>query len=205
MFRRATFFTFVALFCASAVWAADVPGGLVYDGDGLRSNSYELLLSPAYEIAPGGAYLSSMLRYQANDDFGVGVGFGAGELGFNFGMNGIWYVLPDTPNQPAFAILGGMYVNRVSQANYFVVKAVPMVSKAMKVSWGKVTPYAGLHLVPSFRLGQAENDFSMKTTLGTKFAVKSWNGLELWSEVGIGLLHSPEEIVLGVSYPFNAI
>jgi len=197
----------IVLLSVQGVQGADIPGGLVHNGEGLKSNTYELLVSPAYDMqsGTGGAYLSSSIRYQPNDDFGVGFGFGAGEPGYNFGLNGVWYVLPDTPNQPAFAILGGVYMNRIAPANFFVVKAVPMVSKGFKMDWGKVTPYAGLHLTPSFRLGQPANVFSMKTSLGSEFSLKSLNNLHLWAEVDVGVLESPQEVVVGVSYPFNAL
>jgi hypothetical protein len=173
----------------------------------MKSNTYELLLSPAYDVeaGAGGAYLSSAIRYQPNDDFGVGFGFGAGEPGYNFGLNGTWYILPDARSQPAFAILGGLYLNRVSPASYFVVKAVPMVSKGFRVEWGKVTPYAGVHLAPSFRLGTPANLFSMKSSIGSEFQVKALNNLHLWAEVDVGIVESPQEMVFGVSYPFNAL
>lgn len=199
------FFVLVGFLSATLATAADRPGGLTRTAVNLKAQTYELLLSPAYTIAPGGAYLTSELRFQPSEDLGLGFGFGAGEIGFNFGGNAVWHILPDVKSQPGFALMGGLYFNRVAPGNYFVVRISPLVSKQFTVGWGKVTPYAGLHLAPSFRLGQAENDFSLKGSTGVEFDVTGWNGLHIWTEFGLGLHHSAHELVLGVSYPFAAL
>jgi len=194
------------LFGANLAHATDKPGGLTSTAVGLPTNTYEVLLSPAYALSPGGAYLSSEMRMQPWEDVGLGLGFGAGELGFNVGGNGTWFVSPDLSNQPAFALKGGMYFNRVATANYFVFQVTPMTSKAFHTSWAKISPYAGLPMGPSFALGGlATNQFTMKVSTGVEFDVKSWGGLHLWTEFGFGILHSVHEIVFGVSYPFNGL
>lgn len=202
MIRRYLFTGF--WFFSAICFAGDVPEGLVRTGDILPSDTYEMVLSPSYMLSPDGAYLSSEVRYQPNDDFGVGFGFGAGEIGFNFGVNGSWYILPDIAGQPALAIIGGLYFNRLDQANYFVFNVTPVVSKMVSVSWGKITPYAGLHLAPSFGLG-AGNEFSMRTSMGAEFNIQALDAVRLWTEFGISLVNGVNEIVLGVSYPFSAL
>lgn len=194
------------LVVSSAVFAAAVPGGLVRSAEGFSQNTYELMLSPAYALADskGGMYLSSELRMQPSQDIGAGFGFGAGELGFNFGAYATWYVLPDTSSQPAFSILGGLYFNKVIQQNFFVVKVAPTVSKTFKTGWGGVTPYAGLPLAPSFGLGNAQNEFTMKASVGSEFLFRDLQGLRFWMEFGVGLIHSNHEVALAVAYPFSA-
>jgi hypothetical protein len=186
-------------------FAVERPGGLSRTAVNAPSGEYEVLLSPAYTIAPGGAYLTSEMRYQMNEDFSFGAGFGAGEIGFNVGGNGIWYISPDAASQPAIALLGGLYFNRVSNDNYFLVKLTPIVSKDFKTGFGKVTPYAGMHLTPSFRLNQALNQVSLKATTGLEFNVASMSGIKLWSEFGVGIVNSNHEVVFGLSYPFAAL
>lgn len=185
-------------------FAADEPGGLTRTAVSLPNNSYEMLLSPAYTIQPGGAYLSSEFRLQPNEDLGLGFGFGSGQIGFNFGVNGTWYVAPDLSSQPAFAILGGLYFNRQNSLNYCVLKITPILSKTFKTEWGKVTPYGGIHLSPSFGIGTATNEFAIKTSTGVEFAVTDWSGLHLWTEFGLGIFNSAHEVVLGLSFPFSA-
>jgi len=196
----------VAAFTLSAAtFSADIPGGLARISEGLPNNTYEVALSPAYTLKPGGAYLTSELRYQANEDFGAGFGFGAGEVGFNFGINGTWYIAPDIDSQPAFSVLGGVYMNRVVQSNYLALRIVPTVSKMIPQGWGKVTPYASLQATPSFRLGQADNNFSLRTNVGTLFEIKDTQGLRLFTELGLAVMNSNSEIVFGISYPFKAL
>lgn len=190
---------------SSLAFSAGVPGGLVRSAEGISVNTYELVLSPAYTMQPSGAYLTSEMRMQPGRDFGAGLGFGAGEVGFNFGGYANWYALPDTDYQPAFSLLGGLYFNRVAQANYFVVKVVPTVSKSFRTSFGSVTPYAGLPIAPSFRLGQADNSFTMKASLGTEFRFQSLQGMRFWAEFGVGMMNTPHEIVVAASYPFSAL
>jgi len=185
--------------------ALDKPGGLTRTAVGLPTNSYEMLLSPAYTISPAGAYLTSELRFQPSEDLGVGFGFGAGEIGFNFGANGVWFIAPDLEAQPAVSVLGGLYFNRVGDFNYFVVKVTPTVSKNFFVNWGRLTPYAGLNIAPSFRLTKPENQLTLKSSTGIEFAVNSLKGVKVWTEVGIGILNSYHETVVGISYPFSAL
>ena len=182
--------------------AADIPGGLMRTSEGLPNNTYELILSPSYTFKPNGAYLSSEIRYQPNEDFGAGLGFGAGEIGFNIGVNGTWYILPDLANQPAFSVLGGIYLNRMQMANYFNVRLAPMISKAARMSWGNVTPYIAMHMTPSFRLGEPDNQFSLKAAAGVQIDARQLNGLKFFSEADVGLSNSVHEFVLGISYPF---
>jgi len=197
---------FSILSCFAVVaGAAERPGGLSRTAASMATGQYEVLLSPAWTIAPGGAYLTSEMRFQSNDDLGVGVGFGAGEIGFNVGVNAVWYVAPDMASQPAFAVLGGLYFNRFDLENYFVVKITPIVSKEFKTSFGKVSPYAGMHVTPSFRLGEALNQLSLKASTGLQFAVASMSGAHLWSEFGVGILNSNHEVVFGLSYPFTGL
>src|ERR1019366_4897830 len=110
---RNLFFLFSFILASNFALAMEKPGGLTQTAVNATQGTYEVLLSPAYLISPNGMYLSSQMRYQATEDISVGFGFGAGEVGYNFGGQGVWYVLPDTAQQPAFAILGGLYINKV--------------------------------------------------------------------------------------------
>jgi hypothetical protein len=204
MKTRHLFLSFMLFFSVFS-YAAELPGGLTRTSEAMANNTYEFVLGPGYSFSPNGAYLSSEIRYQANEDFGAGFGFGAGESGFNFGLNGSWYVFPDLHNQPAFSVLGGIYFNRLDQANYFVVKVAPMVSKTFKMSWGKVTPYAGVHLAPSFRLSQPDNTVALKSTFGSEFAISDLSGVKLFTEFNLGISNSPHSISVALAYPFVAL
>ncbi len=193
-------------FLSVSAFASDVPGGMVRDASQLKANTYEMVLSPAYLMDPPAAYLSSEIRYQPNEDLGVGFGFGAGEVGFNFGVNGTWYVTPRSEGDVSLSVLGGVYFNRLSPSNYFVFRVAPVVSQSFGYAWGTVTPYAGAQLSPSFALTQyVSNKVSLRTVLGAQFALKDMGGMRLWTEAGIGLFASNHEIALGISYPFTAL
>ena len=195
----------IGLFAFSAL-AADVPGGINRTAEGLPEQTYELMLSPSYTMQPAGAYLSSEVRFQPNQDFGAGLGFGAGEVGYHFGVNGAWYLLPDLGNQPAVSILGAVYLNRVQPFNYFVARVTPMVSKMIQTTWGTGTPYAGVHLTPSFRLSDtAANDFAVRAAVGSQFTIKALEGVNLFAEFNLSVLNSMHEVSLGLSYPFAAL
>jgi hypothetical protein len=166
--------------------------------------TYELLLAPSISF-PGLAYLNSEIRYQASEEIGVGFGFGSGELGFNFGPNMVWNVIPDTSTQPAFALAGGIYLNRVMGQNFFVVKINPMISKVIRIDAEKIIPYAGLSFSPSFALTMPQTQFGIKTTIGTQLEFSGMGGMRLWAEFGLGVVNSFHEIVIGLSYPFRAL
>ena len=49
----------VAAFALSAtLFSADIPGGLARISEGLPNNTYEVALSPAYTLKPGGSLLN---------------------------------------------------------------------------------------------------------------------------------------------------
>lgn len=186
--------------------AKDIPGGLAKSAEAIQINTYELMLSPGVTLSPSGTYLSAEVRYQPAEEFGAGFGFGTGEVGFNFGLNGTWYLLPDSGDQPAVSLMGGLYMNRIEEANYFAVRVTPTMSKTFGTTWGRVTPYTGLHLTPNFRLGsQPDNSLSVKASLGSEFVIKNWNDMRLIGELGLGISNSVSEIMLGIAYPFVAL
>ncbi|NBV50089.1 hypothetical protein EBR03_01300 [bacterium] len=196
--------TLLALFCLSSL-AADIPGGMNRSAEVLPSNSYEMLLSPGFTLEPSGAYLSSEVRYQANEEVAAGLAFGAGEVGFNFGLAGTWYVLGDDGSQPALSVSGGLHFNRLLENNYFAVRISPTVSKNLPATWGRITPYAAAHLTPNFRLGAPENNLALKASIGTEFLVKPWGDMRLVAEAGVGVSNSVSEFMLAVAYPFVAL
>lgn len=195
----------VGILAYQTLFAADIPGGLIRTAESMRHNTYELMLSPEYLISEEGSYLSSELRYQLNDDIGMGLGFGSGQVGFNFGAHGVWYLLPELESQPAFSVLGGLYFNRIYSSNFFALKVAPMVSRSFKMTWGDVSPYAGIQISPSFGLGIAGSEFSMRAAVGTQILLTSFSGVRLWIETGLPLVKSMTEIALGISYPFAAL
>jgi hypothetical protein len=201
------FLSALAAFVVVSSYGADVPGSYMRTANQLPVNSYEMMISPSYVMGSnGGAYLSAELRYQPYEAFAAGFGFGAGELGFNFGAHGVWNLLPHLQLVPRVAILGGAYFNRVAGANYFVVKMAPTVSHTFQADWGSITPYGAFALSPSFRLGQfASNQFSMKASLGSQFSPKGADGLQILTEISLGVLKSTYEIGVGISYPFAAL
>lgn len=202
-------FLATALVVSSIGFAMEKPGGFNQIAVNSTAGTYEVLLSPSVTLNPDGAYLSSELRYQASEDIGVGFGFGAGEVGYNFGGHGIWYVLPDTGDQPAFAVLGGLYINSVRRngdsRSYVLLKFAPTVSKSFASNWGKVTPYGAFHFTPSFGLNSVPSEVSLKATAGTQFLINSLGGVKLWGEFGLGIARSAHEVALGISYPFVAL
>lgn len=204
MHFRTLIFSFFG-FLTALSFGGEVPGGLIRSSEAMATDTYEFVLSPAYTFKPSGAYLSSEIRYQANEDFGAGFGFGAGEVGFNFGLNGVWYVFPDLSSQPAFSVLGGVYFNRLAEANYFAVKVAPTISKTFKTNWGKITPYAGFHVTPSFRLAQPDNEISLKSSFGSEFALSALSGVRLFTEFNLGMSNSPHSLSVAMSYPFAAL
>ncbi len=178
----------------------DVPGGYLTNAERRDLYAYEMVLSPTVMLSPSGAYLSSQVRYQAFDRVGTGFGFGAGELGFNFGGNAIWYLELDK-DLPHLALLGGLYFNRVENSNYLVVRMVPTVSQEISFTWGKVTPYGALQVAPSIGLGTM-GSFGVRADAGTKFTFKELPSLQFWTELGVGVSRAASQVAVGISYPF---
>lgn len=195
----------LALIASSAVRAADVPGGMIRDAEGLPASSFEIMLSPEYIFSARATYLTTELRYQFSEDVGFGGAFGSGELGFHLGGYANWYLIPDLETQPAVSLLGGMYLNRVAGEDYFVLTVSPTVSKRFTTRWGSLTPYWGMAFSPSFSLGSVPNAFSMKSSIGAQVQVNALQGMRLWVELGLGLVKSYDQVALAISYPFAGL
>lgn len=193
------------LFGSSLAFSADLPGGFLRTAENLPPSTYELLVSPSYRVSGDGAYLTSELRYQPLEMIGVGAGFGAGETGLSFGVNGTWYLFTHSNVDPEVAILGGLYFNRVEAANYFVLKLAPTVSRTFYLSWGEFVPYAAAQLSPSFRLGDPANQLSVKGATGIMTSIRSLEGLRFLTEFSWGLLNSSYEVSFAIAYPFVAL
>jgi hypothetical protein len=196
----------LAFVVGTASFAADIPGSHMRTATQLPVNTYEMMISPAFVMGGKGAYLSAEIRYQPYEVFQAGFGFGAGELGFNFGVHGVWNILPQLKLVPQVAILGGMYFNRVEGNNFFVVKVAPTISHTFQFEWGDLTPYGAMSLAPSFRLVEAaSNQFSMKMSLGNQLNLKGTDGLRIMTEFSLGVLNSTYEVGVGITYPFAAL
>lgn len=198
-----SFLILIIIFVSYMAVAMDKPGGIARTAESQPVGTYEVLLSPAITLNYAGAYLASELRYQPNDDVGVGLGFGAGQAGFHVGGQGVWYIAPDLETQPAFALVGGAYFSRFDQSDYFLVKFTPMVSKQINTSWALVTPYAGVTLSPIFRMASSQTLVGMKLSAGAETRLHNWKGIRLWAEMGVGVLNAVSEIVFGLSYPVS--
>jgi len=205
MFRVLACLGFLIGIFGQPLFAADIPGGLMRTANSLVPNSYEVMLSPGYLVSPGGSYLSSELRYQPDEEIGIGFGFGSGQVGYNFGVHGIWYIFPDLADQPALAVLGGLYFNRIEEENHFVLRLAPTVSETFLFKWGELSPYGGVQISPSFRLGDARNELSLRANMGTQFIFSALQGLRLGLEAGLGIANSVHEIQFGISYPFQIV
>lgn len=201
---RRIMISLLALF-SHGIFAADVPGGMLRDAEGLPSRNFEVVLAPEYIFSAKAMYLTSELRYQLNEDVGFGAAFGSGELGFHLGGYANWFLIPDLETQPAVSILGGMYVNKVNGSDYFVLTISPTVSKRFTTRWGGLTPYWGLSFAPSFSLAQAPNAFSVRSSIGTQVQINALQGMRLWAELGLGLVKSYDQLSLALSYPFKGL
>lgn len=204
--NRTSFLTLIVSLFSVSGFAIDMPGGIVQVAAPSKE-LYEFVLTPSYVMAPNGAYLSADMRANPNDDFGTGFSFGAGETGFHLGGHATWHAIPDTQSQPGLSVVGGLYVSthRPTNATYFVVKLAPVLSKTVQLNWGTMTPYTAVNIAPSFRLGLPQNEISVKGSFGVMSALKVLAGVKLWTEVDIALWNSVHEVVIGASYPFDAI
>ena len=133
----------------------------------------------------------------------MGFGFGAGELGFNFGVNAVWHLIPAKDSDLEFAVIGGVYFNDFAENNYFVPRVVPTLSQTFFTTWGQVSPYVGVSMAPAFRLGPADSLFASRAAGGVQLVFRRMDGLRILTEMGLNLSNSNHQISVGISYPFE--
>lgn len=208
MFRKFLFLGLVLCFSATAV---DTPNALMRTADGIGVNNFEIMVSPQVVFEPNGAYLNAEARYQPAEELDVGFGFGAGQVGYNFGAFVNWHVFPDLEGQPAFSVLGGLHYNRIEELEsdvaspFFVLRAAAIFSETFRLGWGIVTPYGGGVVAPSFRLSEADNQISLRAAMGAQVALDQVPGMRVMMEFGMGIHNSPHQLAVGVSYPLGGL
>lgn len=195
----------ILLAMAAASPAVEILGGQTQTAESLPADTYLLLLSPAYLGSDRGTYLSAKLRYQPAPAVGVGFAFGTGEAGFGFGMESSWQVFRQGRVRPAAAVRVSFHFDRADRASFFVAELAPIVSRSFHSTLGEISPYGGLRVAPSFGLGPVTGGLAVKSSLGGELTIAGSDGLQVWSELGLGLHDSADEIVLGLAYPFTAL
>lgn len=184
-------------------WGADIPGGMMRTAENLQVKSYELVISPSFLTANKGTYLTSELRYQPYDAMGVSASFGAGDLGLQLGVQGVWYLFAHANIEPEVSLLGAVHLNRVSDTNFFVFRLAPTVSQTFYLGWGELIPYSNVQMAPSFGLAQPTNQLSLKWGLGAQTSLHALDSLRIIGEMGVGLMNSTHQFSVAIAYPFS--
>jgi hypothetical protein len=201
--------------CLGAPWAAraGVGSSVMQSAEVLSPGEFEFKAQADLvfhsRIEPGagssGFNLSPHLRAGLIEHlFDVDAFFGTGTTDFQIGALGKFNLLPDIPGQLGLAALGGISflkdaVGTVSQSGMLATFGL-VVSKAVPIDEGLITPYAGYQL--EFLIKDGPNRYPSTLFVGTRWEPQATNPWGFYAEATIGLYHSIYGLSLGASQKF---
>lgn len=187
---------------------------LMDTGDLVKKDDYRILGEGQILFdAPKGFNLNGRFSTGLDDESEVQFEAGVGSVDFYLGAFYKWIPFPDTDEQPAIGVRGGLtfasidydLVPNDDAYSTYGINVTPMVSKGFESGAGKFTPYGGA----MFGLQKNVNDtnFSMQIVAGCEWSPNEWDFRSLKDfnfliEYGIEVDDAFSYLSLGSSYDF---
>ena len=155
--------------------------------------------------APEGFNLNGRFSTGYNDDSEIQFEGGVGSVDFYLGAFYKWVPFPDTEDQPAVGVRGGLTFADLNNYSTYGVNVTPLVSKNFESGIGVITPYSGLEM--GLQRNTFESFFSLQLVIGAQWSPNEWDfeGLKDFDflvEYGIEVDDSFNYLSLGAAYHF---
>lgn len=123
------------------------------------------------------------------DDSSYRVEVGFGNVDFNVAAFYKWAPIPDTGNQPAMSVAGGVSLARFrfggETANDLSLRAHPIISKRFEIEFGDLTPYGGIPI--GLRTVEGDTDLTAQLSLGAHVKPNRFKKMSFVGELGFDL------------------
>lgn len=175
---------------------------LLSTGDILPENKFQLLGYAEGVLDKGynGININARGSYGLSEDFQVDGELGVGKFDVTLGAFIKWVPIPDIEGQPAVGVRGGVSYFKWNDFSQTSLVAMPFVSKAFTVNFGRLSPYAGLPL--GVNTYNSHSDFFTRLALGSELSQTEWENIRFIAEAGFELSKSFSSITVGASYDF---
>lgn len=154
---------------------------------------------------PEGFNLNGRFATGISEDSEIQFEAGVGSVDYYLGAFWKWVPFPDTADQPAAGVRGGLTFADFSGYSTYGLNITPMVSKRIQTGIGAFSPYGGLMM----GLQNNVNDtyFSLQAVAGVEWKPNEWDFNELQHfrfllEYGLEIDDAFSYLSLGANYNF---
>jgi len=156
-------------------------------------------------ITDGDSGLNLLGRFDSHltSDSSYRVELGFGVVDFQVAGFYKWAPIPDTGNQPAMSVSGGVSLAHTSvgtgsskkSVNDLSLRAHPIVSKKFEQQFGRLTPYASLPL--GLRTADGSTDLTAQLAIGSFLKPTKFKNMSFAMEIGFDLSNTFTYFSLG--------
>lgn len=154
---------------------------------------------------PKGLNINGRFATGIREDAEIQFEAGVGSVDYYLGAFYKWVPFPDTDEQPAIGVRGGLTFAEVANYSTYGFNVTPLVSKAIGSGVGNFTPYTGLQM--GLQKNTYETFFSMQLAVGVEWSPSDWDfqsisNFNFLLEFGFAVDDSFDYMSLGTSYDF---
>jgi hypothetical protein len=179
---------------------------LMDTGDVKKQGEYKVLGETQVLFdSPSGMNLNGRFSTGITEESELQIEAGVGSIDYYLAAFWKWVPFPDTFDQPAIGIRGGLTFADVNNYSTYGFNITPFISKLIDTGIGGITPYGGI------QFGLQRNTFdtfsSLQAVIGVEWAPNEWDFRELKDfrflvEYGIEIDDSFSYVSLGAAYNF---
>jgi hypothetical protein len=126
---------------------------------------------------------------------------GLGEVDFQVAGYYKWVPFPDTVEQPAVGVRGGVLYASYEGENELSIRAHPFISKKFRSQIGELSPYASLPI--GLRSYADDTELPINFAVGAKWLTNAYEKIEFLAEVGFDVNDSFSYITVGAKVQFD--
>lgn len=154
---------------------------------------------------PEGFNLNGRFATGISEDSEVQFEAGVGSIDYYMGAFYKWIPFPDTSDQPAIGVRGGLTFADVSGLSTYGLNITPLISKRLESDAGAFSPYGGIEM--GLQNNVHDTYFSLQAIVGVQWTPNEWDFRQLkdfnfLAEYGFEIDDAFNYLSLGVAYNF---
>ncbi len=155
--------------------------------------------------SPEGFNLNGRFATGINEDSEIQFEAGVGSIDYYMGAFYKWIPFPDTADQPAIGVRGGLTFADISGLSTYGLNITPLISKRLDSDAGAFSPYGGVQM--GLQNNVHDTYFSLQAVVGVQWTPNEWDFRQLkdfnfLAEYGFEIDDSFNYLSLGVAYNF---
>lgn len=154
---------------------------------------------------PKGLNINGRYSTGVTEDSEIQFEAGVGSIDYYLGAFYKWVPFPDTDEQPAIGVRGGLTFAEIQNYSTYGFNIAPLVSKSIGTGIGNITPYTGIQM--GLQKNTYDTYFSLQAAVGVEWSPSDWDfqsisNFNFLLEFGFEIDDSFDYMSLGASYDF---